>query len=1173
MTAINLKGQRTLQVALYSGIALIVVSMLFLLGQSQADLSFFGQAVAVLAVPAFFYGAGVLVYRYLKAPLAGPGIIATGAWLTGVSLIHLYVRRILLPDVLQPYYWLGASLFAAGLITLTGHRVRIWMLTPLVPLVQANALWAVMIWLGVPVAWMPALSFVWVLFWWHVPVKDERWQSIYRASAAVLAGLLLLFAVWLPLSTPQTLLITWAIAAGVSAYIGLKQRWMICLPLTVALLTCGSVWGLSARWWPLTWLTLGAGTIIFILWVSAHLEKPKAIRGVDLALALGVLLSGAAVLLAQLSPFTDTTIAPLETLGLSLAAALLFLWLGTRRQLLTAIHAGLWLLAATWAMFYSIIVPSGAVYGLWLALFAACVLLVQRLLSTRRKEKVKSVPTLLETMTYWPGADLAIGLSAVIFLWTATQISGLSPWVSTTTFAIVIGIWISAALIYRIPVLLHLALWAAPVPYALLLIVLAPSLWTLPLLGIAWQVLGVALLIIGHSAPRYRPALLAPFFIVGYLLLAFGLIIAAGNPDLMLVSLLILVIASIATSVAIIFDYHPAWSVFVEWIAPVERRPYAHKNLLHAFLFLSAWLSAIWLHLMLGYSGLALPRQGIFLVGFACIWFLLGRLLARIPGVVGWPVLSAGWLMWLIGLLEVFFSPTEALITVVLGLITSGEALRRTRELYWLLIFILQLIFTALQISLLLSLPAHSILLVMAICLSAIGMIYERHDLRAGRLTAVIGALLALGIWCLHPDLSVTLAVFVLAIIPVLVYRDWRWMWAIYLGVAVLTRQIHLQVQAQALLAAGVVQWIIGAELIRARRPRRFRTLQTMVIDEYDWATPLLWVGTGCILAALFTMFQHSGARDSIQQISAASFALVALLTTYSIRLRVFRLPYVALLMVGSGLIGVTSWSINQPMMMIGNTLFLINLSLVLAALFIRSLCLYIIKEPRQLRRFRWFALWIRPLLLTTLVLGAFGMLMFFTIGTFYQVSAVIAVANGVALAIFAALLYSQQQRLVWLGSAVGMASISWLILLGSLGLHSPIWLTLPLGLVLLVLAKTINHPERINLEAIGSLIWFIGCVASLEPKQPLSLASLGAAVHLVSLIGYGLVFNRRIPLVTGLFLALGGVIYGISKINVWIIPLIGGLLLVSGALLLEVKRETAERVLGSWVTYWKRLK
>src|SRR5258708_18637719 len=201
MVSTAMLGRRTLQLSLSSGIDLIVLSMLFL-GRDLHSTSFFVQAASVLAVPTVFYAIGLLVYRYLDAPLAAPGIVATGAWLVGVGLIHLYDQRTLLPDSLQPYYWLGASLLAGVLITLTGHRARIWMLVSLVPLVQANMLWASLAVLGIAPQWQPALSFLLVLAWWEAPQVGQHWRTTYRGRAVLLSLFLLVFTIWLPLTTP-----------------------------------------------------------------------------------------------------------------------------------------------------------------------------------------------------------------------------------------------------------------------------------------------------------------------------------------------------------------------------------------------------------------------------------------------------------------------------------------------------------------------------------------------------------------------------------------------------------------------------------------------------------------------------------------------------------------------------------------------------------------------------------------------------------------------------------------------------------------------------------------------------------------------------------------------------------------------------------------------------------
>jgi hypothetical protein len=78
LTLKNVSSQRLIQITLTSGIALIVISTLFM-ARGQESSSFIEQALSVLAIPAIFYALGILVYRYLNAPLAAPAIVATGA--------------------------------------------------------------------------------------------------------------------------------------------------------------------------------------------------------------------------------------------------------------------------------------------------------------------------------------------------------------------------------------------------------------------------------------------------------------------------------------------------------------------------------------------------------------------------------------------------------------------------------------------------------------------------------------------------------------------------------------------------------------------------------------------------------------------------------------------------------------------------------------------------------------------------------------------------------------------------------------------------------------------------------------------------------------------------------------------------------------------------------------
>jgi hypothetical protein len=536
---------------------------------------------------------------------------------------------------------------------------------------------------------------------------------------------------------------------------------------------------------PLTWLAFAIGTLVFIERQANRSASSLPTRAVELSRSLALLLTAGAAIFAQAAPLFGAAIHPLAVVGVLTGAGVILIWLGLQRELLTATHGGLWLLASAWIDFYFVAAPVSGLYGLWLAFFAVCALLVQRVSTSARKGKHKGSQTILKTITSWPVADLTIGVSTIVLLWTVFQISIVDTWMLTVTLAVIIGVWIATGLLYRLPILLHIALWVLPIPYAMLAILLAPAFWTLPLLGIAWQFLGIGLLIAGHLSPRYRPQVLAPFFIVGYFLLGFGFTIAVSDPGLLPVSLTIIVLASMATSAAVILDYHPAWTAFVQWVIQPELRPYAFRHIHHLFLFLSAWITVVWLHLMLGYAGLSLPRQGICLVLFSCIWFVAARLLSRLPKIVVWPVIGAGWFIWLIGLLEVFYSPPEAFVTVILGLVISAESLRRTRDAFWVPVLIIQILFTAIQIASLLALPGYLVLLLVTIGISLAGMFFEGWSPRSRRAAAVTGGITALGVWALHPDLPATLLLTVLPIAASFTYRNWKFLWLVYIGLLV----------------------------------------------------------------------------------------------------------------------------------------------------------------------------------------------------------------------------------------------------------------------------------------------------------------------------------------------------------------------------------------------------
>jgi hypothetical protein len=1168
------KGQspKTLQLTLYTGVAFIVISMLFL-GRQQQSASFAAQAFMVLAVPAFFYVVGGLALRYLRAPLAAPGLIATGAWLVGVGLIHLYEKSGLLPEVIQTYYWFGASLIAGTLISITGHKVRIWMLVPLVPLVQTNLAWATMGALGLDVKWMPALTFLLVLAWWEAPLKDERWTTVYRTSGVLLTLFVLLFNVWLPLASPQSRAITWGAGAILVAILGLRHGWARMGPLSIIILVCASIWGLPSAFWPLAWLGLALVTVIFIERVSlgdkAEADK-KDRKAVEISEALAVLLSGASALFAQLSATFGGGMPPIILLLVLLGAGALMIWLGSRRQLLIAMHMGLWLTACAWALFYFIAIPESKMFGLWLALFACGALLVERVLSSNRKEKGKGGNTIIDTVVRWPLADLIIGLSAAIILWTAINIMDAPPHILAITTSIVVGIWLSAGLAYRLPALLHTALWIAPLPYALLLMIAAPWIWTLPLMGMAWQILGVFFLLLGHSLRRYRPAILAPFFIVGFVLIGFGLTLAIRNELFVPVSLGIVMLACIGTSIAVIADYHPAWTVFIDNLLPTQHFPYANRNVKHLFLFLSGWLSAVWLHLMLGHTGMPLPRQGMFMVVFAGLWFILGQMLSKIPGVVGWSVSSAGCLMWLIGLLEVFFAPTEAILTMILGLAISGEMLRRTRVIYWIPVFILQVFFTILQIAWMLSMPGGILLMLVAVGIGIAGMAWESRAPRSGRIIAATGGALALGVWILHPNVYTTLALNVLIVAGVIAYRRWQGLFAIYAGTALLVLQSRIVIDWRIIVILGLAQFVLGAELVKEIRPRRYRSLVDVLMREFDWATPLLWAGLAFTIAGFGMAIMRTKIGSDTLVFAWGSAALLAF---YTIRLPLRQFPAVALAGVGASLLITMLVASNQPLGNIGNLVIGLTIVAGAFALATRLWAESAILKARPLTHMRWAVWWIRPLLNLGLFLTALNTALLLVMSNFYHVSPFLQLGSSLLLTAYAIVVYIFHSRLEWLVTAALLAGYSWLVVGGTLHLGGGLWYSLPIGIGLLLAARKLQYGQALVVEGAGVTVLIAGAVMAAFRGSLDFTATLTIGSHLLGLIIYGFAMGRRIPFVAALTITLAGLGWSIARVNLWFIPLGAGVILLGITLLIEAQGELVERWVQGWLTRWNAWK
>jgi hypothetical protein len=1161
----TLLSQKSLRLSLYSGIVLIVVSMLFL-GRDVETSPFLMQIGLAILTPAVFYGIGGWIYRHLNAPLAAPGIVATGAWLVVIELVHFYDRRDQLPGVAEADYWLIASLLAALIVTLTAYRARIWLLVPLVPLAQINATWAVMSATGLSIAWWPVFSFLLVLAWWELPLRDAEWRQAYRASAVLLEIFLLIFSYWLPIKTEHSMLITWAACALLVAILALRHGWINLGPLAMVLLACAAAWGLPLIWWPLAWLLIGVGTVVFIEQLARH-DAERHTLALELSTALAVLLSGLAALLAKSAEFLGSPLPVWVVIPVLVISGSLMIFIGYRRALNTAQHAGLWLLAAAWGELYFALFETSEVFGLWLCLLAVIALLVERLLLTWNRGKRKITHSVRQVVAGWPLADLVIGLTLLIVLWagmTSLDLPTTDPMIVAATMAIVIGVWLVAGLLYRLPVLLHVALWLAPLPYLLILILLAPYLSTTRIFGFALQLLAVIYLLIGHLLIRQRPAVLAPFFVAGYAQVGIGLTMTLGDPMLLIASLTLVVIVCFATSLAVIAGLHPAWDVAVARLIPPDRRPYAYRHVRQAFIFLTAWLLMIWLYLMLGAANFAPARQGIILVLMSSAWIVLGRLLPRLPDLAGWPVYAAGWLMWCTGLLLVFFSPPEAIITAIFGLALSAEALHRSKAIHWMPVFMLQLLFSVLQVAWMIDLPGHSLLLAVTMGLALVGMAYDRPDQRAGRLTALTGGALSLLIWLSHVDPITTFGISLLALAVLLRYRRWPLGFVFHLALIVLLITFRMEIYWQWVMLAGGVQFMIGSLLVIRLRPRRFRTREMLLFEERDWASSFLWIGGLSVLAGFWSGWQRAATPADLMLPLAAVGAMLALCTTW---LRVRRLPYAPVILWTAALLLRTDTLARLPFRQAGDAIVVYSVGIAVWVLALQGVITAALRDSRLLHRARWLRWWIRPLLHTSTFLGVIGVLMAFVL-LLYPVHVIWFGLTLLLYSLACLILFRRDGRLIWLLMAVALVWIGWLMLLARLGLTGLQWHTLPIGLLLLVMARAVRRidPGFTELIAVGLMIY--GAAVDIKLFGGLfSLAGLIAALQLIGLFVYGYRAQRPAPLAVTLSMGMGGLLWLIFRINPWLIPLLAGVLLLAAAVLLEVERARVER----WWSDWQR--
>ncbi len=109
------------------------------------------------------------------------------------------------------------------------------------------------------------------------------------------------------------------------------------------------------------------------------------------------------------------------------------------------------------------------------------------------------------------------------------------------------------------------------------------------------------------------------------------------------------------------------------------------------------------------------------------------------------------------------------------------------------------------------------------------------------------------------------------------------------------------------------------------------------------------------------------------------------------------------------------------------------------------------------------------------------------------------------------------------------------------------------------------------RLELAGILVWLLGSVCTTGRISLAAPTLLIVGLHVAALMLYGVIGSRRIPVIVASALLLGGLLWSLFRLNVWLIPLSGGVLLISSTLLVETRREVAEQWTIALLTRWRQ--
>jgi len=164
-------------------------------------------------------------------------------------------------------------------------------------------------------------------------------------------------------------------------------------------------------------------------------------------------------------------------------------------------------------------------------------------------------------------------------------------------------------------------------------------------------------------------------------------------------------------------------------------------------------------------------------------------------------------------------------------------------------------------------------------------------------------------------------------------------------------------------------------------------------------------------------------------------------------------------------------------------------------------------------------------------------------------------------------MVYWMTKRVKWMLLSIALMWAGWAAMLAVLDFQPvPVQAyTLFYGISLLVLARQLRIFDEYPLEFAGVCVLIYGAGVSVADSGMMSVSTLWAAFVIVALLAYGYRDGRAVPFFAPLLMVFIGTIGAIIYVNPWLLPLMAGVILIGGVLLMETQRGWVEARLANW--------